>query len=208
MIEEARYLKLKTLKQELEQLEVQYASMFDEINAINGQLSMIRDAIESVEKYQKQKHGFLERFTKRAEYLAYKSNLETLKGCPRREIELKNRLVAAEINAEKVIAESNIVQKIKNQKQVIEQAKFATTLEELGMMPMEVVEKTQALGIPLTWEQGDFQIYTQMHESKNAQEVAVANALDEARHIRHKRLQKCVVGTCMGREKHSERENI
>lgn len=207
MIEEARCLKLKTLNQELEQLEMEYASMFDEMNAIRGQLNAIRYARNAVEVYQKGKHMFWERLTKRKDFLAYKANLEVLQNCPQSENELNDRYEAAENKANKLITKNKLVQKIADKKQEIAQVKKATTLEAMGMTPLEAINQVKAAGIPLTWGDGDFQIYMQMHDSENTEEVQAAKNIDTFPPTRP-RLHKCILGRLVTQENHADLENI
>ena len=210
MIEEARCLKVKELERELEKLEIEYAAMYDLRDTIYGQLHLLRYVKRKVEEYQSQEHSFFDRFTKRKEYLAYKANLETLKSYPEKESVLESRLVHAEDETYAMVTSSGIEKKIEDKKKEIEQVKAATTLEQLGMNAMEVVEILQNHGVTPTWGDGDYQLYSQMHDSENQQEIAMAKSIDEVRYqnTHKRRLHKCTVGTYAAKLYNAEQENI
>ncbi|MBS7401614.1 MAG: hypothetical protein KIG16_03825 [Eubacteriales bacterium] len=209
MVEELRCLKIAELKRELEQLEMEYASMFDEVNAITGQLNVLRYARKDVENYRSTKHSFWERFTKRKEYLAYRANLATLQDGAKKEAELNNRLVVAEVKSEQMINDSHIKQKITDKKHEIAQAKKATSLAELGVTKLDAVKILESHGITPTWGNGDYQIYNQMHDSENKQEALVAQVIDHTPRVEHdQRVRKCTVERISIKENLGGRDNL
>lgn len=167
MLEDVRRLKLEELNQELEKLQHEYAAMFDESNALNGQLYVLRYAQEQVDKYQSVKHHFWERFTQRDTYLAYKANLETLQGCPQKMVSLSNRLAHAELKASKKIVHSGIVQKIENLEKQIALVQKAASFEELGLTSVQAIEFLRANHVDSNLGKGDEEIWQRYLNYKN-----------------------------------------
>lgn len=205
MLEDVRRLRLQELKQTLEKLQMRHAAMYDEVNALNGQIWVLRYAEKQVQNYQNHKHHFWERFTKRKEFLAYRANLATLQGCPEKLEMLNQRLSQAENQAAHQITHSGILQKIQNVEEQIKSVKQATTLAELDMTPSAAVTMLKQHGIKPAWEQGDFEIYAQMHDSDDEKEVALAKTIDHEP-VRP-RLHKCTISYGL-RENRSDLENF
>lgn len=180
MLEEVRCLKVKELKNQLEQLRIEYAAMFDEVNAINGQIWVLRYAEKQVKNYESQKHPIWERLTKRKNYLAYQANLATLKNSREKMVSLTNRLAHAEIQAMETVAESAIQQKIEKLENAIQMVKSATSLDQLGLTPMQAVNLLQTNGLTPIWGDGDFEIYARMHRSNDEAELVVVNEIDQS----------------------------
>ena len=55
MLEDVRRLRLQELKQTLEKLQMRHAAMYDEVNALNGQIWVLRYAEKQVQNYQNHK---------------------------------------------------------------------------------------------------------------------------------------------------------
>lgn len=140
MFEEVQRLRVNQLKNKLECLRMEYAAMFDEVNAIDGQLRVFRYAEKQVRNYQRKRHFLWERFTKRKQYLAYKANLAMLKKYPVMMMSLSNRLAHAELEVADEIKSSRIVQKIESLERQVAQAETAKNLEELGLTAADAVK--------------------------------------------------------------------
>ena len=197
MLEDVRRLKLETLNQELEKLEHEYAAMFDEVNAIYGQLWVLDYAEKQVNKYKSEKHSLWERFTKRKEYLAYQTNLETLKDCPKKTVSLENRLARAELETIERIEHSGILQKIESKKNQIKKIKNATILEEMGMTTAQAVELLHAKHVDFGLGKGDEEILQRYLDYKNQVKPIVIEQNNEE----NKKLRNICIGT-------SVRENL
>ena len=133
MFEEVQRLRVNRLKKTLEGLRMQYAAMFDEVNAIDGQLRVLRYAEKQVRAYERKKHFLWERFTKRKEYLTYKANLATLQKHSIKMMSLSNRLAHAELEVAEKIKSTDILNNIERLEREVKAAESATNLTELGL---------------------------------------------------------------------------
>ena len=179
MLEEVRCLKVNQLKDEIEKLKMQYAAMFDEVNTINGQLWVLRYAEKQVENYQSQKHSFWDRFLKRKAYLEYRANLSTIDHSQEKIAMLSDRLADAESRVLENITKSDIKQKIEKLEAKVHLFKSATSLDQLGLTPMQAVSLLQNNGITPVWGDGDFEIYSRMHNSTDETELVTVGMIDK-----------------------------
>jgi len=147
MLEEVRRSKLAKLEKKLDDLQHQYAAMFDELNTLASKLSYLRYCQKKgISAYYKGKKEFTfieANFTARKEYQAYQAALDELGTLPRKISELDEQLIILKKRVLRKINRSGILEARENLKEQIETVKNAKTLEELGVTPFYAISRLQ-----------------------------------------------------------------
>ena len=113
MDEGSRRSKLNELKKELNELQLQYATILNKVNELKGKLWVVKYQEKKALQCQKKKYSFLERvFTKRKDYHTDQVILRSLDSIKKKQVDLNKLLLDAERRAFEKIKASGIEEKI------------------------------------------------------------------------------------------------
>ncbi len=132
MFDEIKKIKIEEVDQEREELQYQYARMFDEVN--NSYVKYC-DAQAEYQKLKEKKFTLIERlFTKRKLY-------QKLKTMPEKLAKFYYQYRNAEKETDQILAKTGIAQRVSAKEQELKMIKAAGTFEELGLTPVEAMVK-------------------------------------------------------------------